>query len=72
MPCMLWACFSVELVLLPHQLVLLESFFTSTVVVFRLSGCRDLTWRYKLQAQTDTVQPLLDQFPGLTLFDALF
>ena len=27
----------------------------------------NVTWRDKLQAQTDTLQLLLDQFPGLTL-----
>ena len=32
----------------------------------------DLTWRDKLQAQADMLQPLLDQFLGLTLLDALF
>ena len=32
----------------------------------------ELTWRNKLQAQTDMLQPLLDQFPSLALLDALF
>ena len=31
----------------------------------------DLTWHDKLQAQTNTLQPLLDRFPGLTLLGAL-
>ena len=30
----------------------------------------ELTWRDKLQARTDMLQPLLDQFPRLALLDA--
>ena len=38
----------------------------------KISDRCDLTWHDKLQAQTDTVRPLLDQYPGLTPPDAIF
>ena len=45
--------------------------FASIVAVFcSCSDCHDLTWHYGLQAESGMIQPLLDQFPGLTLFTA--
>ena len=48
----------------------LTSFHRKASIVVILCSCfrpTDLTWHYELQAESNTIPPLLNQFPGLTL-----